>query len=199
VSKSRQAIRFGLALILALAVSGWFIGSASAHAKLVSATPSDGETLHDEPATVTLIFSEDASVSQSYAQVFYTGAAGSNVRADNGDGKIDPNNRTKMTVTLKPGLSGGDFTVKWHTVTEDDNGIVDGSFSFHITTMGEPTGPTGKTGTMTEATPAGNGSNTTGSPMPVTGNGWGGFVLLAAMLGLLILAGGLLLRRTTRR
>ena len=44
---------------------------------------------------------------------------------------VDKADRTKMTITT-PALDIGKYTVKWHTVTEDDNGIVDGTFGFTV-------------------------------------------------------------------
>ncbi len=177
MSRNKQlVVRSALALIMVLAISGLLAGTASAHAKLISSTPRDGQTLTAAPSKITASFGEETSVEQSYMQV-YLGST----RVDNGDGKVDTNARTVMNVTLKAGLGDGVYTVKWHTVTEDDNGIADGSFSFTVA------------------------SGSSGSPnmkehniMPPTGAGnrWVGWL---ALLAALALVGGLTARRLARR
>ncbi len=200
MSKSKNMVmRLAMALVMMLALGLTLSSTASAHSRLVSSTPSDGQTLNAEPTTVSGVYSEDASVSQSYMKVYYTGANGSNVEVDNGDGKPDVNNRKNMSVTLKSGIGDGTYAVKWHTVTEDDNGIVDGSFSFTVKSAGTASGPTGQVGTMQEAGGSGSTTSGTSSALPITGNSLGMLVLFAAVLGGFALVAGLSIRRAASR
>jgi methionine-rich copper-binding protein CopC len=201
MSKSKNMVmRLALALAMMLALGLSLNGTASAHAKLTASTPSDGETLTAEPASVSATFGEDVSVAQSYMKVYFTGGSSSNVEIDNGDGKPDVNNRKNMNVTLKSGMGDGSYTVKWHTVTEDDNGIVDGSFSFTVKSAGTASGPTGQVGTMQEAG-GDSGSTTSGtsSTLPTTGNSLEALALFTAALGAFALIAGLSLRRVVNR
>jgi plastocyanin len=44
---------------------------------------------------------------------------------------VDRANRKKMTIKTSP-LAAGAYIVKWHAVTEDDNGITDGNINFTV-------------------------------------------------------------------
>lgn len=186
----RMVPRLALALVMMLAVTVTLSTTASAHSRLQSSTPSDGQVLTAEPAAVSGTYSEEADAVQSYMKVYYTGANGNNVEVDNGDGKIDPNVRTNMNVTLKPGMGDGTYTVKWHTVTDNDGGIVDGSFSFTVKSNASATAPTSSVGTMQES-----GGDAPSSTLPTTGNGDGWLIMLAAALGLITLGAGFSMRR----
>ncbi len=201
MSKNKNMVmRLALAFVMMLALGLTMSGTASAHAHLASSTPSDGQTLTAEPTTVSAIYSEEASTSQSYMKIYYTGANGSNIEVDNGDGKLDANVRTNMNVTLKPGMGDGTYAVKWHTVTDNDGGIVDGSFTFTVKSSGTASGPTSSVGTQVESGGDSGSSSTTsaaGSTLPTTGNGLGWLLLFTAALGVLVLAAGLTMRRVT--
>ena len=170
-----------------LLLSALFVAPASAHARLVSSNPSDGAKLSSQPTTVNVTYGEETSLTKSTLQVFYQKDASSpQVQADNGDAKVDVNDRTKAGVTLKSGLGAGIYTVKWHTLTEDDNGQADGIFTF--TVMG---------GATTDSGPATT-TGGSGTPLPATGepNGW---LPAAGLLAALVLLGGLGLRRAAQR
>src|SRR4051794_25554372 len=149
---NRIAARLGLSIFTLLLAAFMLVGIASAHARLVSSNPGDGEVLTAEPTTVSAVYGEETSLTDSTFQVWFAqDASATPVQADNGDGKVDVNDRTKMSATLKPGLGDGIYTTKWHTVTEDDNGMVDGSFSFTVKSGATASGPTGATGTQQES------------------------------------------------
>lgn len=114
----------GLALLLALGL----VGRASAHAKLVSSTPAAGTRLTTAPATVTLVFSEEISEKDSSFSV--TDSKGATV----GTGKLDLNDLDHKTLigTLKTSLGDGVYSITWKTVTSDDNGVSEGSFTFGV-------------------------------------------------------------------
>jgi len=162
-------------------------GSASAHALLTSSNPSDGATLTSEPTTVSATYGEETSLTKSRFQVFYAkDALSAQVQADNGDGHVDTNARTQMSATLKPGLGAGVYTVKWHTVTEDDNGMADGTITFTVS-------DTGTNGSLSGSSTSGGGST-----MPSTGQP-SLLLPLAGLLAGLVLLVGLGLRRVAVR
>jgi LPXTG-motif cell wall-anchored protein len=169
-----------------LLLSAVFAAPAGAHARLVSSNPSAGATLSSQPTTVNVTYGEETSLTKSTLQVFYqTAAASPQVQADNGDGQVNVNDRTKASVTLKPGLGAGIYTVKWHTLTEDDNGQADGTFTFTVTG-----------GASTDSGPATTGGS--GPTLPTTGEP-AGWLPGAGLLAALILLGGLGLRRAAQR
>jgi LPXTG-motif cell wall-anchored protein len=169
-----------------LLLSAVFAAPAGAHARLVSSNPSAGATLSSQPTTVNVTYGEETSLTKSTLQVFYQkDAASPQVQADNGDGQVNVNDRTKASVTLKPGLGAGIYTVKWHTLTEDDNGQADGTFTFTVTG-----------GASTDSGPATTGGS--GPTLPTTGEP-AGWLPGAGLLAALILLGGLGLRRAAQR
>ena len=202
-----------VAIAAALLLGGLFAGTAAAHSHLVRSTPAGGAVLGAEPATVSATYEEDVSLSKSTFQVYYQPDASSpQVPADNGSGHVDVNQRTLMSATLQPGLGAGIYTVKWHTLTEDDNGQVDGTFSF--TVKGTPSA-SGSASTPTAApviAPAPGALTPTpapviapapggGTPLPTTGAGPDALAPAAglAALAALVLLGGLALRRAGTR
>jgi LPXTG-motif cell wall-anchored protein len=169
-----------------LLLSAVFAAPAGAHARLVSSNPSAGATLSSQPTTVNVTYGEETSLTKSTLQVFYQkDAASPQVQADNGDGQVNVNDRTKASVILKPGLGAGIYTVKWHTLTEDDNGQADGTFTFTVTG-----------GASTDSGPATTGGS--GPTLPTTGEP-AGWLPGAGLLAALILLGGLGLRRAAQR
>jgi LPXTG-motif cell wall-anchored protein len=184
----RVPMRVLMTCAAVMLLSAVFAAPAGAHARLTSSDPSDGATLSSQPTTVNVTYGEETSLTKSTLQVFYQkDASSAQVQADNGDGQVNVNDRTKASVTLKPGLGAGIYTVKWHTLTEDDNGQADGTFTFTVT------GGASTAGSGSPATTGGSGPTlpTTGEP-----NGW---LPGAGLLAALILLGGLGLRRAAQR
>src|SRR5437588_6182887 len=165
-----------------LLLSILFIGTASAHAHIKSSTPSDGEVLTAEPSTVSAVYEEETSLTKTTFDVSYAKDATSTPKLV-AQGKVDVNDRTKVSASLPAGLGDGIYTVKWHTLTEDDNGMVDGTFSFTVTSTASASGPTGKTGTQQEVTGA---LPTAGRPdvLPWLGALLAGIALLCSGMGL---------------
>ncbi|HYK97159.1 MAG TPA: copper resistance CopC family protein [Candidatus Acidoferrales bacterium] len=110
-----------LALSLALATTAF------AHSHLTSSSPSAGQTLATSPAAVLLNFDEELDTDASTAKV--TDASGATVSTGV---TIDANTRVKMTVALKPSLPNGIYKVSWHSVADDDKGVIDGTFFFGV-------------------------------------------------------------------
>ena len=132
-----------IALLTTLAI-GTLVG---AHAQLKTATPADKATVATAPAQVVLTFREETSATQSNGAVM--DASGATVSTGF---KVDLNDRTKMTIDLKPNLPAGVYTVKFHTLTEDDNGMVDGTTTFTVQAAAAGTSTTG-TSTVASGSP----------------------------------------------
>ena len=201
--------RISLGIVLALLLSIALFSVASAHAKLVSSDPAAGAKLTAAPAKVTLVFDEEISDKATDSFFNVTDAAGANV----GTGKLDNTDLDHKTVSgaLKAGLADGVYTVKWQTITADDQGKSEGSFTFGVnvdpgaqpTAAPEPTEvpaptavPAAAGAAKPTAVPAGAAKPAT---LPTTSesapNLSGYFVLGAALL----LAAGLVLLRARKR
>ena len=126
----RASMRILPVLSALLLLSVVFVGSVSAHAHLVSSNPADGAVLTSQPAVVTAVYGEETSFTKTTFEVTFAADAKSAPRKV-ADGKVDVNNRTNVSAALPAGLGNGIYVVKWHTLTEDDNGLADGTFELH--------------------------------------------------------------------
>lgn len=102
-----------------------------AHAKLDSCMPAPESGVATAPAIVKCLFTEEIDTKQSTMSVFDA----SNTQVDKKDAKVDLNdpNRKTLVVSLDTGsVKNGVYTVKYHVVTPDDNGVTDGSFKFTV-------------------------------------------------------------------
>lgn len=135
-----------MALTLALATP------VSAHAEYKSSMPPDKGTVQQAPSQVMITFSEETNPTKSGGSV--TDASGTTVSTGF---KVDLNQRTNMTIALKPNLGNGIYTVKWNTFTDDDSGMADGTFTFTIQATAAGTG------TAITSTTAATGTTTTNS------------------------------------
>jgi LPXTG-motif cell wall-anchored protein len=122
--------RISIGIALALLLSTALFSVASAHAKLVSSDPASGAKLAKAPAKVTLVFDEEISDKATESFFNVTDAAGANV----GSGKLDTADLDHKTLsgTLNAGVADGIYTVTWQTITPDDNGKSEGSFTFGV-------------------------------------------------------------------
>jgi LPXTG-motif cell wall-anchored protein len=202
------------ALVAALLLSMALFSVASAHAKLVSSDPAAGAKLGQAPAKVTLVFSEEISDKETESFFTVTDEQGASV----GTGKLDTNDLDHKTLagTLKAGLGDGIYTVKWQTITSDDNGKSDGSFTFGVNKDpgAQPSAapehdeePTAAAGGAAQPTAAAGATKPTAVPagaanpatLPKTGESapnLGGYFALAAAL---LLVAGLALLRSRKR
>lgn len=189
-SSTHIFVRVLLAVAATTLSSVLFLSLASAHAHLTSSNPSDGQVLSSEPTTVSAVYEEETSLTKTTFDVYYAKDSSSTPQLV-AQGKVDVNVRTNVSASLPPGLGDGVYSVKWHTLTEDDNGQVDGTFSFTVASGQTASGPTGSTGTQQEVTASGSSLPTTGEPsvLPWT---------LALLGTCLLLCGGLVVRRASR-
>lgn len=105
------------------------------HADLETSDPADGATI-TTPYTLTATFAEETDPAQS--TLIVENSAGAQVAA----GTVNSDNHTKMTAQL-PALPGGTYTVRWTTVTPDDNGVERGTFTFSVGSTVSTPAPTG--------------------------------------------------------
>jgi copper transport protein len=137
---SRQRRRWrahGAALGLALVtVSGLVVGTAapaSAHAELISSTPSDGETLQDSPGRLLLRLSE--SVELAATRVTITDGSGRNIAATSLGLRTSPGASTEEPATLVvrlPHLGTGQYRLSWTTLSSDDLHVTQGVMVFGV-------------------------------------------------------------------
>ena len=100
--------------------------AASAHAKLVGATPAMGTTTKIAPRTLDLMFSEQISGKLSGATV--KGADGNVIPLTTATGKAGKDLMVSLKAPLKPGI----YTVDWHAVASDDGHRTSGTYKFKI-------------------------------------------------------------------
>ncbi|MDQ3930512.1 MAG: copper resistance protein CopC [Chloroflexota bacterium] len=191
VSKRAGKLLYRLAIavaaLLLMAVVGPHV--ALAHAHLESSSPANGATVTSGLTQVTLTFTEEMNVDQSNAQL----AAADGTPVSGATSAVDRANRNTMTITT-PALADGKYTVTWRAVTEDDNGITNGTFSFTVDSGGSTTSG-GMSNTGDAMSNAGGG----GSSLPTTGSGDAStLTLLGLILASLLLGAGTLARQATR-
>jgi methionine-rich copper-binding protein CopC len=202
-------------LALALVLSLGLLSVASAHAELVSSDPAAGANLTAAPAKVTLVFSEEISDKETESNFTVTDESGATV----GTGKLDTTDLDHKTLSgaLKSGLGDGVYTVTWQTITPDDNGHSDGSFTFGVNKApgaqptadheheAEPTAaptsapvaqPTSAPSTSPTAKPAGGAPPNTLPNTSESAPNLSAYLLIGAAI---LLAGGLALRRSKRQ
>ena len=100
------------------------------HANLVDAVPKQNSVLDKSPLIINLKFTETLSENLSSIKVYDT--QGNQV--DNRDSKLDPIDRTYLSVTL-PETPKGTYTVIWRNVSTVDGHKVRGSYFYSV---GEP-------------------------------------------------------------
>jgi copper resistance protein C len=101
-------------------------GIALAHAHYASSTPAPGQTLAASPAAVVITFDSELGSGSTGTVAATSGEAASTGAA------IDANDRTKLSIALKPSLPNGVYKVSWHSVSADDGDELDGTFFFGV-------------------------------------------------------------------
>jgi methionine-rich copper-binding protein CopC len=180
------SMRILLAFSALLLFSVISVGSVSAHAHLVSSNPADGAVLTSQPAVVTAVYGEETSLTKTTFEVTFATDAKSAPRKV-ADGKVDVNKRTNISAALPAGLGNGIYVVKWHTVTEDDNGLADGTFSFTVS------------GSASSGSTGGTTAGSSGDALPTTGQGDALLWLAVVAAALTLLCSGLAMRLLARR
>lgn len=112
-------------LAVLLAVSATF-----AHARYERSDPAPGQVLGTSP-TIVEIFTTQELRRQAGANVITVEDEQGN-RVDNGDTRIDDNNRRRFFVTLRPDLPPGRYIVRFQTLSDEDGESDRGAFAFYV-------------------------------------------------------------------
>lgn len=135
--KSSRVLTWVSAVLFGAALSVGAVGVASAHAMFVSSTPAPGSTSASAPASVAITFDDDLDKTATKITV-----VGPNNATVSGATTVSSAN-TKLATTSLTGAGNGVYTVNWHSVADDDKGVVEGSFAFGV---GIPASALPKTG-----------------------------------------------------
>jgi methionine-rich copper-binding protein CopC len=151
----------GIALLAAIAFSLLSPASpVSAHAEPERGDPPINGRVETPPKTLQVWFSEEVATNSAKLQV--TGPDGSVV--DLGDTAVDlydPEHK-HVTVSLKSGLSAGNYVVQWSTVSVEDGDEATGYYGFYIEQGDASASP------VAGASPAAGGASPVASPAVVT-------------------------------
>ncbi|WP_307856631.1 copper resistance protein CopC [Catenulispora pinistramenti] len=148
--------------------------SASAHATVVSTSPSDGQVVATAPTVVSVRFDEPVQMQFGALRVFSpTGS-----RVDEGSPSHPTGHSDTVEVALTSGLGHGTYTVAWHVISADSH-PVSGAFTFSV-------GSSSATSVSQDTLNAG-GSKTVGVLYGIArGVAYGGFALIVGATGFLL-------------
>ncbi len=200
--------RIVLILISVAALSLGVFQVAFAHAKIDHCTPAVDAAVAQAPAQVVCVMSEEIDTKLSTMSVW--DAKG--VQVDKKDAHVDLNDPDHKTllVSLDTGsITNGALTVKYHTVTPDDNGVTDGTFQFIVGSVAATPAPdvtaTPATPENGQATPMPGATATpaaslaaTPAALPKTGDSQAASGWMIGLLGVALVGGGLAVRWFTR-
>ncbi|MFN8453334.1 MAG: copper resistance protein CopC [Anaerolineae bacterium] len=129
---------FGFVLILLVGTVGRGL-TVRAHAELERSEPAANAVISTAPAEVHLWFSEELFKRTGANVIEVTGPDGAQV--DQGDTRIDDDDRKHAIVSLKPRLTGGVYTVRWHNTSVEDGHEGSGEFIFTVDPAASDTTP----------------------------------------------------------
>ncbi|MDI1242525.1 MAG: CopD family protein [bacterium] len=112
-------------LVLVVAAIFLAVSTSLAHAKLVSSTPSAGETLTTSPPSISLQFS--VRVQSKMSSIAVKDASGVSIFV----GAIVESDQGKLISVSLPELLPGSYRVEWRALSADDH-IIDGNFEFTV-------------------------------------------------------------------
>lgn len=115
-------LTLGLAAAIALAAT-----AASAHPKLMSASPAPGATVAGSPHEIRITFSETIFPKLSGVEV--KDPAGATVKT--AAARADPKDRKQLVAPIPSTLAPGRYRVEWHAVSTDTH-HVKGQFDFTV-------------------------------------------------------------------
>ena len=113
--------------VIVIIYNAWAVSSVSAHALLLRSNPEANAVLSQPPAQVELFFSESLQPGTSSIKVYDSNG----LIVDVGDVRVDPDDSTRMTVSLHT-LVNGVYTVTWKAVSSIDGHQTTGTFPFAI-------------------------------------------------------------------
>ena len=117
-------------------------GTASAHAKVLSATPAIGSTIAKAPTTVTVVCAENINPNPKLSNLFVYAPSGDLI--SQGDAKVSLSNPKEMSIGIKAS-DNGVYVVRWITVSADDGDPDQGAFVFTVKPTVAATGNTNTT------------------------------------------------------
>ncbi len=121
------AILLSLSLVMAL------IGTVSAHAKVLSATPGINTTITKAPTNVTVQCAENVNPDPKKSNLFVYGPAGELI--SQGNAKVSLTNPKEISVPIK-GDEKGSYVVRWITASAEDGDPDEGAFVFTVNPAG---------------------------------------------------------------
>jgi methionine-rich copper-binding protein CopC len=156
------------------------VGAALAHASLVSSDPADGTTLTASPA----------SISATFAEAFDTGRSSMELLGPDGatlatNAAAAAATAESMTISGYATLAPGVYSVRWTTITPDDNGIERGTFRFTMAAPVEGSGQAGSASPGAVATPIASPGAAAGG----SSGGSGDIAVALVVLAALVIAG----------
>ncbi len=183
----------GIAAALALLILG--PAAALAHAELVTSDPANGTTLTSSPVTVTATYKEAFDTKRSSMELL--GPDGATLATNEPAAAATAES---MTIPGLGTLAAGTYSVRWTTITPDDNGIERGTFTFTVAAATPARGALSSAAPGAAATAA-PGAAVTAAASPGAGGGSasGGAgdvaLLLAALAALVVVGLGWFVRR----
>ena len=115
-----------LSTVVFLSLGG---GTASAHAKVISATPGIGSTVAQTPTSVTVETAENLNPNPKLSNLFVYGPGGELI--SQGNAAIPLSKPTEMSVPIKVDGT-GIYIVRWITSSAADNDPDEGAFVFTV-------------------------------------------------------------------
>lgn len=129
-----------------------------AHAEYKRSEPAADAVIAPSPPDVQVWFTQELFRREGANSLAVFGPDGGQV--DNGDARIDDDDRTHMIVSLPAGLPPGRYTVKWQTLSLEDGDDHSGEFAFTVgsgdggAAATSPAQPSTATATLPPAPPA---------------------------------------------
>lgn len=170
--RSRRSFLGLIALAIALLTIAGSARPASAHAEPERANPPIDGTVTAAPTVVEIWFGEEVKTDGTSIQVIGPGG----IQVDQGDAKVDlfDPERKHVTVSLRPNLGPGVYTVQWQSVSGEDGDVAQGTYQFMVigglpvaspvaTPMASATSAPVSTGTAVAAAPTATASNSDGN------------------------------------
>lgn len=131
--------RLGLAVGLMAAFAAISLASpraTEAHADFLRSDPPAGEAVRSAPERLVVWFTQELFRRAGANVLEVTGPDGERVDLD--DVAVDEDDRTQMSVGLRPDLPPGEYTVAWVTLSATDGDTHEGSFTFTVDPSAPP-------------------------------------------------------------
>src|SRR6266581_2751572 len=151
-----RTLQLLLAVMLSLGLLFSIVTTASAHAKVLSATPGIGATITQAPTKVTVETAENMKPGAQFSNLFVYAPNGDLI--SQGNATIPLNSPKEMSIAIKPS-GNGVYVVRWNTVSADDGDPDQGAFIFTVQAQ-VPATPTPASHSTTTPPPASNTGNT---------------------------------------